>query len=154
MKVHERFINYAKIYTTSDEKSETCPSTERQLNLAKLLVKELEEIGLDEVKMDENGYVTGKLYSNTEKKVPAIGFIAHMDTATDITGENVKPVIIENYNGKDIPLNQEYTMKISDFPELLDYVGNDIIVTDGTTLLGADDKAGIAEIITAVDYLK
>lgn len=154
MKVHERFINYAKIYTTSDENSETCPSTERQLVLAKLLVKELEEIGLDDVKMDKNGYVTGKLYSNTEKKVPSIGFIAHMDTATDITGENVKPVIIENYNGKDIPLNSEYTMKTSDFPELLNYVGNDIIVTDGTTLLGADDKAGIAEIITAVAYLK
>ena len=135
MKVHERFINYAKIYTTSDENSETCPSTERQLVLAKLLVKELEEIGLDDVKMDKNGYVTGKLYSNTEKKVPSIGFIAHMDTATDITGENVKPVIIENYNGKDIPLNSEYTMKTSDFPELLNYVGNDIIVTDGTTLL-------------------
>ena len=153
-KVHERFISYAKIYTTSDEDSKTCPSTERQFVLAELLVKELNEIGLDDVKMDKNGYVTAKLYSNTDKKVPAVGFIAHMDTATDITGENVKPAIIENYDGNDIPLNSEYIMKTSDFPELLNYVGNDIIVTDGTTLLGADDKAGIAEIITAMDYLK
>ena len=153
-KVHERFISYAKIYTTSDEDSKTCPSTERQFILAELLVKELNEIGLDDVKMDKNGYVTAKLHSNTDKKVPAVGFIAHMDTATDITGENVKPAIIENYDGNDIPLNSEYIMKTSDFPELLNYVGNDIIVTDGTTLLGADDKAGIAEIITALDYLK
>lgn len=153
-KVQDRFIEYVKIYTTSDESSDTCPSTQRQFDLAQLIVKELKEIGLDEVNIDENAYVTGKLYSNTDKDVPNIGFIAHMDTATDITGENVKPKIISDYDGKDIILNSEYTMKVSDFPELTKYIGNDIIVTDGTTLLGADDKAGIAEIITAVEFLK
>ena len=153
-KVHERFMEYVRIYTTSDETSETCPSTLRQLDLANHLVEELKNIGLDEVSIDDNGYIIGKLYSNIDKKVPAIGFIAHMDTATDITGENVKPKIINKYDGKDISLNSEYTMTTQDFPELNNYLGQDIIVTDGTTLLGADDKAGIAEIITAVEYLK
>ena len=153
-KVHERFMEYVKIYTTSDENSDTCPSTPRQLDLAKYLVEELKAIGLDEVSLDENGYVMAKLYSNTDKAVPAIGFVAHMDTATDITGENVKPRIVEKYDGKDIILNSEYTLTTQDFPELANYIGQDIIVTDGTTLLGADDKAGIAEIIAAVEYLK
>ena len=153
-KVHERFMEYVRIYTTSDENSDTCPSTPRQLDLAKYLVEELKAIGLDEVSLDENGYVIAKLYSNTDKAVPAIGFVAHMDTATDITGENVKPRIVEKYDGKDIILNSEYTLTTQDFPELANYIGQDIIVTDGTTLLGADDKAGIAEIIAAVEYLK
>lgn len=151
-----RFLNYVSIDTMSDENSETCPSTSKQLNLAKVLKTELEELGLKDVSLDENGYVMATLPANTNKKIPTIGFISHMDTAPDMSGENVKPQIIENYDGKDIVLNKEKNIVLSTevFPELKILKGHTIITTDGTTLLGADDKAGIAEIMTALEYLK
>ncbi|KYG29353.1 peptidase T [Alkalihalobacillus trypoxylicola] len=150
-----RLIKYAKIDTQSNEESTSCPSTPGQLELAHLLVAELKEIGMSDVTIDENGYVMATLESNTEKNVPTIGFLAHVDTATDFTGKDVSPQIVENYNGKDIILNQEKNVVLSpkDFPQLSKYVGNTLITTDGTTLLGADDKAGIAEIMTAMEYL-
>ncbi len=153
--VEERFIAYARIDTQSDESSKTCPSTENQLKLARLLVGELKALGLSEIEMDPNGYVMATLESNTEKTVPVVGFIAHMDTSPDMSGKNVNPVIIKKYDGQDIMLNKENKIVLSpaDFRELLFYKGQDIIVTDGTTLLGADDKAGIAEIISAMEYL-
>jgi tripeptide aminopeptidase len=153
-KVVERFLRYAVVDTQSDESSKSCPSTAKQLDLAKILAKELKEIGLTEVEIDVNGYVMGTLPA-TKKDAPTIGFIAHMDTSPDFTGTRVKPQIIENYNGKDIILNDREQIILSpkDFPELIKYVGQDLITTDGTTLLGADDKAGIAEIITAMEYL-
>lgn len=151
----KRFFDYLKIDTKSDPESETCPSTEKQLNLAKVLVKELNDMGLTDVSVDENGYVMGTLKSNTDKKVPTIGLIAHMDTAPDMSGANVQPTIHNNYDGNDIVLNKEKNIILSpkDFPELKNYIGQDIITTDGTTLLGADNKAGIAEIMEAVDFL-
>lgn len=151
-----KFTEYVKIDTTSNGKSKTCPSTEIQFDLAKVIVKDLEEIGLVDISLDENGYIMGTLPSNTDKKIPTIGFIAHMDTAPSFNGTNVKPRIIENYNGKDITLNSDLNivMTTKDFPELLNYTGQDLIVTDGTTLLGADDKAGIVEILTALKHLK
>ncbi|ABY94354.1 peptidase T [Thermoanaerobacter pseudethanolicus ATCC 33223] len=154
-KVVERFLKYVKYHTTSDENSTTYPSTEGQVIFAKELANELEEIGLKEVNVDENGYVTALLPSNTDKKLPTIGFIAHMDTSPDMCGKDVKPQIIENYDGKDIILNKEKNIVLSptEFPELKNYIGKTLITTDGTTLLGADDKAGIAEIITAMEYL-
>lgn len=151
-----RFISYAVVDTQSDADNEECPSTPGQLRLANLLVEELKEIGLDEVTIDENGYVMATLPANTDKEVPTIGFLAHLDTATDFTGKNVRPQRVENYDGKDITLNEALNIVLSpkDFPELKNYVGHTLITTDGTTLLGADNKAGIAEIISALIYLK
>lgn len=154
-KIVERFLKYVKIDTQSDSDSITSPSTKKQFDLANLLVNELKEIGLKNVELDQFCTVMAELPSNTEENIPSIGFLAHMDTATDISGANVNPQIINNYDGKDIILNKEKNviLKTKDFPEILQYIGQDIITTDGTTLLGADDKAGIAEIITAVEYL-
>ncbi|MFZ5969018.1 MAG: peptidase T [Bacillota bacterium] len=151
----ERFIKYVQYDTKSDENSSTCPSTEKQLLLGKVLVDELKTLGLEDASMDENGYVMATLSSNMEKDVPVIGFIAHMDTSPDMTGANVKPQIVENYDGGDILLNEAQGIVLSpkDFPELKSYIGEKLITTDGTTLLGADNKAGIAEIITAMEYL-
>ncbi|SNS13230.1 tripeptide aminopeptidase [Anaerovirgula multivorans] len=153
--VVERFLNYIRVDTMSDPNSDSCPSTEKQLQLARLLAAELKELGLEEVSLDENGYVMGTLPSNTDIEIPTIGFIAHMDTSPDMSAINVKPQIIEQYNGKDIILNREKNIILSpqDFPELKNYVHQDLITTDGTTLLGADDKAGIAEIMTALEDL-
>ncbi|MEG2220769.1 MAG: peptidase T [Cetobacterium sp.] len=152
----EKFLEYIKIDTTSDSGSKTCPSSNIQFDLAKVIVKDLETIGLVDISLDENGYIMGTLPSNTKKDIPTIGFIAHMDTAPSFNGTDVKPRIIEKYNGEDIVLNQELDIKMTtkDFPELKKYVDQDLIVTDGTTLLGADDKAGIVEIMTALKYLK
>lgn len=151
----KRFLEYVKIETTSDESSTTVPSTPTQMDFAKLLVKELTDIGLSDVSLDENGYVMATLPANIEKKVPIIGFVAHMDTSPDMSGKNVSPKIVENYQGGDILLNQEKNIVLSpkDFPELNEHKGMTLITTDGTTLLGADDKAGIAEIVTAMEYL-
>ncbi|WP_313757600.1 peptidase T [Tissierella sp.] len=154
-KLINRFLQYVKYETTSDESSASIPSTSNQFEFAKILGKELEEIGLANVSVDENGYIIATLPSNIDKNVPTIGFIAHMDTTEDMSGKNVNPKIISNYDGKNIVLNDEKNiiMSVKDFPDLKNYVGKDLITTDGTTLLGADDKAGIAEIITAVEYL-
>jgi len=151
-----RFISYAVVDTQSNENNDECPSTTGQLTLANLLVEELKEIGMEEVTIDENGYVMATLPSNTTKMVPTIGFLAHLDTATDFTGKNVRPQKVEKYDGKDIILNKDLHIVLSpkDFPELKNYVGHTLITTDGTTLLGADNKAGIAEIMTALIYLK
>lgn len=155
--VVNRFLRYAKIDTQSDEYSESIPSTEKQLTLARMLVGELNELGLTDISLDENGYVMATLEANTEvNKFPVIGLIAHMDTSPDFTAENVNPTIHKNYDGKDIVLNEKENIILSpaDFPELLNYQGQDLITTDGTTLLGADDKAGVAEIMTAMAWLK
>ncbi|VEF46360.1 peptidase T [Bacillus freudenreichii] len=151
----DRFTSYVKVDTQSDENSDTCPSTPGQLTLANQLVNELELIGMTEVSIDENGYVMATLPSNTKKDVPTIGFLAHVDTATDFTGKGVTPQVVENYDGKDIILNKEKQIVLSpdEFPSLLDCKGHTLVTTDGTTLLGADNKAGVAEIITAMDYL-
>lgn len=152
-KVVERFIKYVKYDTKSDENSNTVPSTASQLVLAKELVKELKEIGLKDVSVDEKGYIMATLPSNIDKKVPTIGFIAHMDTSPDMSGTNVNPKFVQNYDGGDITLCEGVVLSPKDFPELKDYIGETLITTDGTTLLGADDKAGLAEIVTAVEYL-
>lgn len=151
----ERFTTYVKVDTQSDESVDTCPSTPGQLTLGNMLVDELKSIGMQDAPIDENGYVMATLPSNTEKDVPTIGFLAHVDTATDFTGKNVNPQIIESYDGKDIVLNKQpqVTLSPDQFPELSGYKGHTLITTDGTTLLGADNKAGIAEIMTAMDYL-
>jgi len=151
----ERFTSYVKVDTQSNEDNETCPSTPGQWTLARMLVDELKAIGMTEVTIDEHAYVMATLPANTDKPIPTIGFMSHVDTATDFTGTNVNPQMIENYDGNDIVLNKELNIVLSpkDFPELTGYKGQTIITTDGTTLLGADDKAGIAEIITAMDYL-
>ena len=153
--IKNRFLKYVSIDTQSDENSETCPSTEKQLVLLRMLHNELIALGLADVSMDENGYVMGTLPANNGKSGPAIGFVAHVDTSPDMPGKNIKPRIVENYDGGDILLNQELNLVLSpnDFPEMKQYKGQSLIVTDGTTLLGADDKAGITEIITAVEYL-
>lgn len=153
--VVERLLKYVKFDTCSDEDSDTVPSSKKQLILAKELVKELQEIGLSNISVDDNGYVMATLPSNTDKKVTEIGFIAHMDTSPEVSGKDVKPQILENYDGKDIVLNKQNNVILSpsEFPELLNYKGKTLITTDGTTLLGADDKAGIAEIVSAVSYL-
>lgn len=153
--VIERFLKYVQIDTQSDEASETVPSTSKQLDLAHELTKELQRLGLQEVTCDEKGYVYATLPSNTTNVIPAIGFIAHMDTSPDMSGHDVKPQLIENYSGGDIVLNNEKNLVLSAeaFPELNDYIGKTLITTDGTTLLGADDKAGIAEIMAAIEYL-
>ena len=151
----ERFLRYVKIDSQSDPESETTPSTEKQWNMAKLLKEELEQLGMEEVEMDEHGYVFATLPSNVDKKVPVIGFIAHYDTTPDYNGAGVNPQIHENYDGGEIVLNREKNMVLSPdyFPELKKFKGQTLITTDGTTLLGADDKAGVAEIMTAMDYL-
>ena len=151
--VTDKFIKYIKIDTRSDEDSNTTPSTSKQLNLAKLLTEELKALGLTDAATDDNGYVMATLPANTDKKVPVVGFIAHMDTAPDASGENVNPQFIENYQGEDIRLGDHAILSPTDFPELLNYKGQTLITTDGTTLLGADDKAGIAEIMAAIEYL-
>lgn len=150
-----RITGYVRMDTQSDENSETCPSTPGQLELGRKLVEELQEIGMQEVTMDDNGYVMATLPANTDKEVPVIGFLAHLDTATDFTGKNVNPQLIDAYDGNDIVLNKEQKIILSpkDFPELANYKEHTLITTDGTTLLGADNKAGIAEIMTAMDYL-
>lgn len=153
--VLDRFLRYTKVYTTSDHDSTTYPSTGRQIPFADQLAEELRAMGMMEVERDSNGYVTATLPANTEKKLPVVGFIAHMDTSPDYSGENVKPQLVKNYDGSDIVLNSVSGTVLSPayFPELLKYVGQDLVTTDGTTLLGADDKAGIAEIFTAMEYL-
>lgn len=152
-KLVERFLNYVKYDTKSDENSNTLPSTEGQLVLGKSLVEELQAIGMADVAMDDKGFVTATLPSNIGKKVPTIGFLAHMDTAPDYSGTNVNPQIVKNYDGGDIKLNENTILSTKDFPEIKNYVGKTLITTDGTTLLGGDDKAGIAEIMTAMEYL-
>ena len=154
MNITERFLKYVSFCTTSDEETNMTPSTPGQMEFAKYLAVELKEIGMQEVTLDENGYVMATLPANVEGK-PTIGFIAHMDTAPDASGKNVKARIVENYDGQDIVLNAEKNIvfEVAKYPEILDYKGQDIIVTDGTTLLGADDKAGLAEIVTACEYL-
>ncbi|PLS03428.1 peptidase T [Neobacillus cucumis] len=151
----ERFTSYVKVDTQSNENSETCPSTEGQWTLLRMLVDELKQIGMEEVTIDENGYVMATLPANTDKTVPTIGFLAHVDTATDFTGKNVNPQIVENYDGGEIILNSalKVVMSPKDFPSLPDYKGHTLITTDGTTLLGADNKAGVTEIMTAMAYL-
>jgi tripeptide aminopeptidase len=151
----KRFTTYVKVDTQSNEDSETCPSTDGQWTLLRMLRDELESIGMEEVHLDENGYLFATLPSNTDKEVPVIGFLAHVDTATDFTGKNVNPQIVENYDGKAIVLNKEQGVVLSpdEYPNLKNYIGQTLITTDGTTLLGADDKAGVAEIVTAMDYL-
>lgn len=151
--VIERLIRYAKIDTQSDAASSTTPSTQKQFDLLHVLRDELKEIGLTDITLDEHGYLFATLPSNTTKEVPTLGFLAHVDTATDYTGTNVKPQRIDNYDGGDIQLNADLIMSPTEFPELKNYVGQTLITTDGTTLLGADDKAGIAEIMTAMAYL-
>ncbi|MAP53503.1 peptidase T [Altibacter sp.] len=150
-----RFIGYVTVDTESDPESDTTPSTMKQWDLANALVEELKSIGMEEVTIDEHAYIMATLPSNVDHEVPVIGFISHFDTTPDFTGANVKPQIIENYNGKDIVLNETENIILSpdDFEELLLYKGKTLITTDGTTLLGADDKAGIAEIISAMEYL-
>ncbi len=150
-----RFISYVTVDTESDPNSETTPSTSKQWDLANKLAEELKAIGLQDVTIDDNAYIMGTLPSNVDHKVPTIGFISHFDTSPDFTGANVKPQIIENYDGKDILLNKEQDIVLSPeyFEDLLLYKGQTLITTDGTTLLGADDKAGITEIVTAMEYL-
>lgn len=154
-KMIDRFITYVRVDTQSDPNSETTPSTEKQWVLAKKLARELEDIGMREVTIDENGYVMASLPANTHKSVPVIGFISHYDTSPDFSGTDVHPRIVENYNGGDIILNKSKGIVLSPdyFEDLKLYVGQTLVVTDGTTLLGADDKAGITEIVTAMEYL-
>ena len=151
----ERFLRYVRIDTQSAMDAESYPSTSKQLDLARLLVEELTALGMDEVKLDQYGYVTATLPANIETSAPVVGFLAHMDTSPAASGANVKPRLIENYDGQDIVLNAEKNILLSprDFPKLLDLKGQRLVVTDGTTLLGADDKAGIAAIIGAMAYL-
>ena len=153
--VLEKFMRYIAIDTQSDENSESSPSSAKQFDLAKLLKKELEDMGLKNVSLDEYGYVMAELPANTDKKIPAVGFIAHMDTSPDMSGANIKPQTLKNYDGGDITLNKQLgiTLSVKEFPELKMYKGQTLITTDGTTLLGADDKAGVAEIMTAIEYL-
>ena len=155
MTIVERFLKYVSFDTQSAEDSETTPSTEKQWILARYLKEELEGIGLTEVEIDEHAYVYATLPANTDKPLPTVGFIAHMDTSPDCSGKDVKPRIVKDYDGGDIVLDEAAGIVTSPkkFPELLDHVGEDIIVTDGHTLLGADDKAGIAEIVQAMAYL-
>lgn len=155
MKIVDRFINYAKIDTQSDENSNDTPSTKKQFDLARLVEQEMKEMGLEDISLDDKCYLMATLPANTDKKLPTIGFVAHFDTSPDMSGKDINPRIVKNYDGKDIILNKDENIVMSpnDFPELHDYVGEDLIVTDGTTLLGADDKAGIAEIMNAMQYL-
>lgn len=152
-KLVNRFLKYVSVYTESEAFLDKFPSTDRQWDLANYLVEELKQIGLEDVSIDENGYVFGYVPSTVAHEVPTIGFVSHMDTSPDYTAENVKPQIWENYDGGDIKLNESMILSPSEFPELAQYKGQTIITTDGTTLLGADDKAGVAEIVTAAEYL-
>ena len=156
MTLVERFLKYVSFDTQSSEETGLTPSTPGQMVFAEYLKSELESLGLEDISLDEHGYLFATLPANTEKEVPTIGFIAHMDTSPDMSGKDVKPRIIENYGGGDIMLNaaEGVVLSPSQFPELLDHKGENLIVTDGTTLLGADDKAGIAEIVSAIAYLK
>jgi tripeptide aminopeptidase len=153
--VLKRFLRYVAVDTRSEYESETYPSTLKQLKLAEMLRDELIEIGASQVELDQHGYVTAKIPGNFETNAPTIGFLAHYDTSPDLSDENVRPKIVENYDGKDVVLDEagNYILSPQDFPELLNYKGQTLITTDGNTLLGADDKAGIAEIITAIEYL-
>ena len=155
MDITERFLSYVAFDTQSSEESTTTPSTHKQFALATHLVDELKALGLTEVEMDDMGYVYATLPANTDEDIPTIGFIAHMDTSPDASGADIKPRIVKAYDGKDLVLDAEagIVTDVKTFPELLDHVGEDIIVTDGHTLLGADDKAGIAEIVSAMEYL-
>lgn len=152
MNVVDRFLNYVKFDTQSDELTNLTPSTPGQMIFAQALEKELQAMGLTNISLDDNGYLMATLPSNMTKKVPTVGFIAHLDTSPDMSGRHVNPRIVDNYDGGDIVLNSSENIVLSptDFPELKDYVGESLIVTDGKTLLGADDKAGIAEIISAI----
>ncbi len=154
-KILKRFLRYIAIDTQSDPASDTFPSTAKQLDLSRMLVDELLELGLKDAALDEHGYVTATLPANTERDIPVIGLVAHVDTSPDMSGANIKPQIIEQYDGKDVLLNKEKDMYLRpvDFPMLANYAGQTLITTDGTTLLGADDKAGIAEIMTAIEHL-
>lgn len=149
----ERLIRYAKIDTQSNFEHHETPSTPGQWDLLRELENEMKEIGLEEVQMDDFGYLFGTLPATSAKELPVIGFLAHVDTATDFTGKNVNPKRVDNYDGKDIPLSDSVKMTVKDFPDLQNYIGHTLITTDGTTLLGADNKAGVAEIMTAMEYL-
>jgi tripeptide aminopeptidase len=155
MSIVNRFLKYVSFHTTSDENTKMTPSTPGQMVFAQYLVEELKALGLQDVDVDKNGYVMATLPANTSKAIPTIGFIAHMDTSPDMSGKHIKARIVENYNGEDILLNEEklIVLETEKYPEILQYKGQDIIVTDGTTLLGADDKAGLAEIVSAMEYL-
>ena len=154
MELKERFLKYVAIDTQSSEESETFPSTDKQWTLLNLLVEEMKALGLTEVSIDKYGYAMGTIPASEGcGDAPVIGFLAHVDTSPDMSGENVRPRIIDNYDGSNIVLNNALTMRVADFPELKNFVGHTLIHTDGTTLLGADDKAGVAEIMTATEYL-
>lgn len=157
LKLQNRFITYAKIYSTSDAESETTPSTPQQWDIAKYLFEELKSLGLEDVSLDDNGYIMAYIPSNLETNTtePTVGFIAHYDTSPDFSGKNVNPIVWENYDGEDLLLNKEtgFTLSPKRFESLKNYIGKTLITTDGTTLLGADDKAGVAEIVTAAEYL-
>lgn len=154
MNVVERFLRYVKYDTQSDELTNMTPSTPGQMVFAQALEEELKQIGLSEITLDDNGYLMATLPANTDRPCPTIGFIAHLDTSPDMSGHNVNPRIVKAYDGNAINLNDEVVLDPTEFPELLNYVGQDLIVTDGNTLLGADDKAGVSEIISAMAYLK
>ena len=155
MNITERFLKYVSFTTTSDENTNMTPSTPGQMVFAVYLIEELNSIGLKDVNLDKNGYVMATLPANTDKDIPTIGFISHMDTSPDMSGKHVKPRVVSNYDGENIVLNEAkgIIFETAKYPEILQYKGQDIIVTDGTTLLGADDKAGLAEIVTAMEYL-
>ncbi|MDR1877727.1 MAG: peptidase T [Flavobacteriaceae bacterium] len=150
-----RFLKYVTIHSTSEPGISKIPSTERQWNIANYIYEELRSLGLEDVSLDENGYVMGYIPSNINENLPTVGFIAHYDTSPDFSGEHVNPQIWKNYDGSDLTLNEEtgFSLKTSEFPELKNHIGETLITTDGTTLLGADDKAGIAEIVTSAEYL-
>ena len=154
MALLERFLKYVSIHTTSDENTGLVPSTPQQMEFAKILAEELKTMGMQDVSLDKKGYLMATLPSNIDKDVPTVGFISHLDTSPDMSGKNVKPRIVENYDGNDIVLNEKENIVLSpkQFPELTMYRGQSLVVTNGLTLLGADDKAGIAEIMTAMDY--
>ena len=156
MTLVERFLKYVSFDTQSNEESGVTPSTPNQMVFAKYLKEELEGLGLEEISLDDNGYLFATLPANTDKPLPTIGFIAHMDTSPDMSGKDVCPRIVENYDGTDIVLcaEENIVLSIAQFPELLAHKGEDLIVTNGKTLLGADDKAGIAEIVSAIVYLQ
>lgn len=156
MNVTDRFLEYVKFDTQSDELTNMTPSTPGQMKFARHLKDVVTEMGLSDITLDDNGYLMATLEANTDKKLPVVGFIAHLDTSPDMSGRHVNPRIVKSYDGSDIVLNQEEAIVLSptEFPELMNYLGQDLIVTDGTTLLGADDKAGVAEILTAVAYLQ